>query len=62
MRLSQTFGVWQLYVDEQTIKRQQLQKAVARLQRLRCSAVLFGWFRLTQQTKYTQGQLFKAVR
>lgn len=62
MRLSQAFGVWQAYVDEQTFKRQQLQKAVVRLQRLRCSAVVFGWFRLTQQTKATQGRLLKAVR
>ena len=62
MRLSQAFGVWQVYVDEQTVQRQQLKKAVLRLQRLRCSAVLFGWFRLTQQTKAVQGRLLKAVR
>ena len=62
MRLSQAFGVWQAHVGEQTAKRQQLKKAVARLQRLRCSAVLFGWFRLAQQTKATQGRLLKAVR
>lgn len=62
IRLSQVFGVWQAYADKRTVKRQQLKKAVVRLQRLRCSAVLFGWFRLTQQTKATQGRLLKAIR
>lgn len=62
MRLSQAFGVWQIYADNQTAKKEQLKKACLRLQRLRCSAVLFGWLRLTQQTKAVQGRLLKAVR
>ena len=62
MRASQTFTAWQAYAGEQAARKQQLRKATIRLQRLRCSAVLFGWARLVKQSKAVQGRLIKAVR
>ncbi len=62
LRAAQVFAAWQLHAHEQRVKTAQLGKAMARLQRLRCSAVVFAWHRLTVQKKAVRGRLAKAVR